>query len=119
VNQTKNQHFISQVEQRLNAYNPDAARDNQRIYEFEIVDRDKRILKLVDARGRSIKNNLAMLDLFSFDVDKDKNTRANFEEAFHRYERQVRPNTERILLAHSTTAMTSVPRYSNCLSRKW
>ena len=42
-----------------------------------------------------------MLDLFSFDVDKDKNTRINFEQAFDRYESQMRANTESMLLAHS------------------
>jgi hypothetical protein len=101
VSQTKNQHFISQIEQRLNACNPNAASANPRIYEFQIVDRDKHILRLADAKGKSIKNNLSMLDLFSFDVDKDKNTRINFEQAFDRYESQMRANTESILLARA------------------
>lgn len=34
-NDTVNQHFISQVEQRLNALNPAAKNRNQRICEFE------------------------------------------------------------------------------------
>jgi hypothetical protein len=102
VSETKNQHFISRVEQRLNACNPSATPANQRIYEFQIVDRDKHILRLVDARGKSVENNLSMLDLFSFDVDKDKNIRLNFEQAFSRYESQMWANTESVLLAHST-----------------
>jgi hypothetical protein len=101
MSQTKKQHFISQVEQRLNASNPNAAPANQRVYEFEIVDRDKRVLRLSGSRGRSIENNLSMLDLFTFDIDKDKNLRMNFEEAFGRYENLIRTNTESILLAHS------------------
>jgi hypothetical protein len=101
VSETKNQHFISQIEQRLNACNPDAAPANQRIYEFQIVDRDKHVLRLTDAKGKAIEKNLSMLDLFSFDVDQDKNTRANFEQAFDRYESQMRANTESILVAHS------------------
>jgi hypothetical protein len=101
MSRTKNQHFISQIEQRLNACNPSAASADQRIYEFQIVERDKHILRLTDSKGRLIKNNLSMMDLFSFDVDKDKNTRRNFERAFGRYESQMRANTQRILLAHS------------------
>lgn len=101
MNLTKNQHFISQIEQRLNACNPNAALAKSRIYEFQIVDRDKHMLRLTDIKGKAVKNNLSMLDLFSFDVDKDKNTRINFEHAFRRYESQMRANTESILLAHS------------------
>ncbi|HEY5212183.1 MAG TPA: hypothetical protein VIJ38_04095 [Acidobacteriaceae bacterium] len=33
-NETANQHYVSQVEQRLNALNPDATAANQRIYFF-------------------------------------------------------------------------------------
>jgi DNA-binding transcriptional MerR regulator len=102
VNQTKNQHFLSQVEQRLNACNPNADATNQRIYEFEIVDRDEHILRLTNAKGRAIQNNLSMLDLFSFDVDKDADIRFNFEQAFERYEGEMRACTERLLRAHAT-----------------
>ena len=101
MNRTKNQHFISQVEQRFNASNPDAVRANQRIYEFEIVDREKRVLRLSGSRGRSVENNLSMLDLFTFDIDKDTDLRVNFEEAFARYEGPMRETTESILLAHA------------------
>jgi hypothetical protein len=94
-------HFISQVEQRLNACNPDAASANQRIFKFEIVDRDKRVLRLSGSKGRSVENTLSMLDLFTFDIDQDKNLRTNFEEAFARYENPIRVNTGSILLAHS------------------
>ncbi|MDR3570607.1 MAG: hypothetical protein P4L81_00180 [Candidatus Pacebacteria bacterium] len=100
MRRTKNQHFISQVEQRLNTCNPGARPANQRIYEFKIEDRDERILRLTNAKGNLIENNLSMLDLFSFDVDRD--IRLNFEEAFGRYEAQIRANTKSILLAHAT-----------------
>jgi hypothetical protein len=36
-NTTKNQHFIAQFEQRLNANNPNASNKNKRIYHFSIV----------------------------------------------------------------------------------
>jgi len=65
---TKNQHFVSQVEQRLNAHNPGARTENQRIYEFEIIDRDRHQVRLVNPKGRTISSSLSMLDLFSFDV---------------------------------------------------
>ncbi len=97
----KNQHFISSVEQRLNASNPAATSKNQRIYEFDIVSRDEHVLQLTSTRGRSIHSNLSMLDLFTFDVDRDSGTRFNFEQAFARYENQMRHYTERLLLAHS------------------
>ncbi len=101
MNQTKNQHFISQIEQRLNTCNQNATNANQRIYEFEIVDRDKHVLRLTNTYGNLIKNNLSMLDLFSFDVDHDKNTKLNFEHVFQNYEEQLYTNTKSILLAHA------------------
>ncbi|MEI9931366.1 MAG: hypothetical protein WDM89_12690 [Rhizomicrobium sp.] len=101
MNSTRNQHFISQVEQRLNACNTNAAPSNQRIFEFQILDREARILQLNDRNGRLIEKNLSMLDLFSFDMDKDKNLRANFEELFGQYERKVGIDTATILRAHA------------------
>src|SRR5580658_1315866 len=98
---TKNQHFVSRVEQQLNAANPGAQPKSQRIYEFEIVDRERHAARLINPRGSSIGATLSMFDLFSFDVAKDKAMRANFEAAFGRHESQVRANTERLLRAHA------------------
>jgi hypothetical protein len=53
----------------LNALNPNACPENQRIYEFESVDRDRREVRLTRKNGRPIADNLSMFDLFSFDVD--------------------------------------------------
>ncbi|WP_406869885.1 hypothetical protein [Paraburkholderia fungorum] len=41
---TRNQHFASQDEQRLNAANPEAANDRQRIFSFRVheVEQDQR-----------------------------------------------------------------------------
>jgi hypothetical protein len=77
VSQTKHQHYISQVEQRLNTSTPDAKPENQRIFAFDLLDRDARIARLTHPRGRPIASNLSMYDLYSFDVDKDAVTRAN------------------------------------------
>ena len=35
-NSTVRQHFLSQAEQRLNAINPGAKRENQRIYQYTL-----------------------------------------------------------------------------------
>jgi hypothetical protein len=100
VSNTKNQHFISQSEQRLNAWNPGAFASKQRIYEFKVVDRDQYILQQTSLWGRLIKKNLSMEDLFSFDVDET--TRRNFEMEFGRYESQLATKTNNILAAHAT-----------------
>ena len=65
-NTTKDQHFISQVEQRLNALNPAARPENQRIYEFKVVDREQHVVELTDVRGKSIVSSLSIFDLFSW-----------------------------------------------------
>jgi len=86
VSTTKRQHFISQIEQRLNAVNPEAKPENQRIYQFDVVDRKRHVVSISDAKGRVISNTLTMFDLFSFDVHEGGVVRANFEDAFSRYE---------------------------------
>jgi hypothetical protein len=98
---TKNQHFVSQVEQRLNALNPGARPENQRIYEFEIVDRDQHQVRLVAPNGRLISNSLSMFDLFSFDV-ADNGVRANLERVFGTYEARISELTAKLLQAHAT-----------------
>ncbi len=99
--QTKNEHFVSQAEQRLNALNSGARAENQRIYEFEIVDRDRREVRLTRKNGRPIVDTLSMFDLFSFDVD-DGGLRANFERAFSAYEARIGDLAARLLQAHKT-----------------
>ena len=98
--QSKNQHFVSQVEQRLNAINPDARPENQRIYEFDIVDREQHQLRLLKPKGRLISGSLSMFDLFSFDV-ADGGLRANLEQAFGVYEDRIRDLTAKLLQAHA------------------
>ncbi|WP_417784319.1 hypothetical protein [Terasakiella pusilla] len=94
INRTKNQHFVSQTEQRLNARNPNAKSCNQEIYKFKIIDRKKHQV----AAGRSVKieNSLSLHDLFSFDV-LDKDNRYNFEELFSKYESELEKNTTSLL----------------------
>lgn len=101
-NETSWQHFLPQVEQRLNAINPKAELKNQRIYPFEIVNRQALELRLVNQKGQRISKALAYPDLFSFDVGLDERTRKNFENAFNRYERSVKTHTENLIQKLST-----------------
>lgn len=105
--ETRNQHFISQVEQRLNSINPQANEDNQRIYSFSVIDREDHKIKIDSEKGCKISNNLSLMDIFSFDVlDKDQG-RYNFEKLFSGYEAGIRSNTES-LLSKLTTSGTDI-----------
>jgi hypothetical protein len=96
-NDTSWQHFIPQVEQRFNAINPQAPKDKQKIYQFEIANREALELRLVSPQGKKILNNLAHQDLFSFDVELDKKFRHNFEDVFQHYESQVKTHTDNLI----------------------
>jgi hypothetical protein len=96
-NDTRNQHFLPQVEQRLNASNPNAAPSKQRIYSFEVVDREAHSIRLESPAGRLIARNLSFMDLFTFDVSPDETERLNFESLFQRYEHDVASTTEALL----------------------
>ena len=97
ISDTRKQHFLPQVEQRLNASNPHASQKNQKIFSFEVIDREKCELRVENELGRLISENLAIQDLFSFDVSSDKKSRMNFEKLFMRYEKNVKSNTESLL----------------------
>jgi hypothetical protein len=94
---TRNQHFISQAEQRLNAANIEAGKGRQRIFSFRVQDRESYGIRLENDRGRLISGNLSLDDLFTFDVAADHGSRFNFEVLFQRFEREVVTMTERLL----------------------
>ena len=96
-NNTANQHYVSQVEQRLNSLNPTANQLNQRIYSFTVADRETFTLSIDSPRGRSISKNLVLRDLFSFDVIRDNASRFNFEAFFQQYEADMEYNTIALL----------------------
>ena len=96
-NKTRIQHFLPQTEQRLNAIDPLLDKDSQRIYEFEVLRDTAGTMRLGTAQRRKISKNLAMHDLFSFDVDKNQPLRQNFETLFQRYEDEVDRNTTSLL----------------------
>jgi hypothetical protein len=96
-NDTANQHYVSQIEQRLNSLNTNAALRNRRIYSFTIVDREAFVLSLDSSNGRLISQNLVIRDLFSFDVIRDNTSRFNFETLFQQYEADMESNTAALL----------------------
>ena len=88
-NSTRNQHFISQAEQRLNAINPETPKEKQKIYTFNIVDRDSCEISLNREQGNKIKNTLSIGDLFSFEAINATGLRQNFETLFKKYEDNI------------------------------
>jgi hypothetical protein len=96
ANPTANQHYVSQTEQRLNAINPGAKSENQRIYSFSLVDRKNFALSLESPNGRLISQSLSLRDVFSFDVLSNR-TRQNFEDIFGGYEATIQKSTLSLL----------------------
>lgn len=96
-NETRNQHFVPQVEQKLNASNPDSSGGKFRIYSFRITHREAYRIELEAPRGRGIASTLSMLDLFSFDVPGGGPLRMNLEVLFHKYEANVEIHTKGLL----------------------
>lgn len=95
-NETANQHYVSQVEQRLNALNPHSIPANRRIYSFSLRNRENYTVALDSPHGTLISKTLVLRDLFSFDVIGDK-TRFNFEASFGQYETSMEANTTSFL----------------------
>jgi hypothetical protein len=96
-NATINQHFVPQIEQRLNAINPLAKKDNQKIYSFSLNDRESHSISLNSDKGFKISNTLSLNDIFSFEVLKNETARYNFENLFSQYEANIKSNTESLI----------------------
>jgi hypothetical protein len=94
---TKNQHFVSQVEQRLNAMNPQANLKNQKILSFSLKDRESYSINLDSNKGFKISQTLNLTDIFSFDVLEQEASRYNFEKLFHQYEANIKTNTNSLI----------------------
>lgn len=93
LNPTKNQHYISQAEQRLNAIDP--ASPNQ-IFALDVIDRENCVLQVRNPTGSSIKNSLSFQDLFSLDV-VSPSVRNNLEDLFQRYEQDIGTHSRALL----------------------
>ena len=101
-NDTRNQHFLTRAEQKLNAMNPRADARKLRIYSFKVVDRENYTLALESQNGRLIGSNLSLFDLFSFDVPGGSRLRLNFESLFHKYEGYIETHTKNLLAKLNT-----------------
>jgi hypothetical protein len=97
ANESRNQHFVTHVEQKLNACNPKSRSGRFRIYSFRIAERESYRLALEQPHGRPIHSNLAMLDLFSFDIAGGKRLRSNLEQLFQKYEQGIERHTRALL----------------------
>ncbi|CAM3956045.1 DUF4238 domain-containing protein [Bordetella tumbae] len=95
-NLTRNQHFISQSEQRSNCIDESRPKDKQRIYKFEIADRENSVVRLSNPDGVKIKKNLSFDDLFSFDV-KSSSLRRNLEDFFQKFEMDLAPAADLLI----------------------
>lgn len=95
-NLTRNQHFISQSEQRSNCIDESRPKNKQRIYKFEIADRENSVVRLSNTEGVKIKRNLSFDDLFSFDV-KSSSLRKNLEDFFKKFEADLAPAADLLI----------------------
>lgn len=91
-NESRNHHYVSQAEQRLNSLNPEASKRAQRIFAFSVEDRERFTVKLDDDHGIHAGKNLAFQDLFSFDVQGE--ACVNLEKCFQRYENDITTHTK-------------------------
>lgn len=116
---TINQHFVPQVEQRLNAINPSDDKKKQKIYSFSLIDRESYSIRLDSEKGLKISNTLSLNDLFSFDVLDREPTRYNFEKLFHQYEANIKSNTESLIAKLSCQNADVKPEILNIFFSKF
>lgn len=83
-----NHHYVSQVEQRLNAIDPSRHKKSQRIHSFSITNREEYEVELDSLTGVKIKNNLSFDDLYSFD-GFDLEEKYSLEGLYGNYEREI------------------------------
>ncbi|MFP3679498.1 hypothetical protein SB725_20570 [Pseudomonas sp. SIMBA_041] len=92
----RNHHFISQAEQRLNAIDATVKPRNQRIYNFEILQRESPRIRKIKSAGVKIESNLARMDLYALKVLEGAE-QYNLEVAFQKYENDCSRITRTLL----------------------
>lgn len=97
-NETRNQHYISQVEQKLNSIDPSIDKKKRRIYKFESLNREVQEYKLCAESGVKIDQNLTFHDLYSLEIFND-GTRDNFEKYFCQLEKKIEELTKEVLVS--------------------
>lgn len=95
-NETRNQHYISQVEQKLNCIDPSVDKQKRRIYKFESLNRDLQEYEIYVEDGVKIEKNLTFYDLYSLEIFEN-GTRDNFEKYFCKLEEQIESLTNEVL----------------------
>lgn len=95
-NETRNQHYVSQLEQKLNSIDPSIDKKKRRIYKFESLNREFQEYKLCIESGVRIEKNLTFNDLYSLEIFDD-GTRDNFEKYFCQLEEKIEELTKKIL----------------------
>lgn len=95
-NKTRNQHYVSQVEQKLNCIDSSMPKEKRRIYQFESINRESQEYVLSDERGVKIEKNLSFDDLYSLEI-LDDTTRDNFEQYFSKLESKIEELTKEVL----------------------
>lgn len=100
-NDSKNHHFIAQIEQKMNAIDPTKAKKSRRIYKFEVIDKDSHKITSLEEKGVKIGGSLSYEDLYTFSI-LDEGLRENFEKIFQYYENSIEANTKSVLSKAST-----------------
>lgn len=94
---TKNQHFISVSEQKLNSVDShERKRKKIKIYSFDLIDRETHTIRLSNPSLIKAENNLSYSDLYTFEI-LDNEQRLSFENLFERLERKVAISTNKIV----------------------
>jgi len=94
INRTRNQHFISQAEQRLNSCSSYSDSKNAKINCFEILEKNPPEVRLI--KKNFIKNNLSFHHLFTLKRFLE-NKNYNLEKLFGRYEEEIQNRVESLL----------------------
>lgn len=92
IDLTKNQHYFSQIEQRLNSI----AGVEHKIYSFTLQDRESCTVTLDNEKGTRIQSNLSFSDLYTFEF-LENGYRKNFESEFCKYEEKIKTATSALL----------------------
>lgn len=87
-NDTKNQHFVAQGVQSLNAL----PSENGKVSHIKTYERvDHSTISLANKSGRPIRANLSLEDLYTFDLEG--RLRRNYETLFHQFESDIPERT--------------------------
>ncbi|HHX8690639.1 MULTISPECIES: hypothetical protein [Vibrio harveyi group] len=94
INEKRNHHFISQVEQVFHARSVEVKA--KKINRFQVIDKQRIKLRRTSKKGTTIANNLSFEDLYCFDF-LSRDEQYNFEDTFGRYESDYKNLIEKII----------------------